>query len=276
MSYKQIKWMILLIPTFTVGIWEYIRHQFLMPYLSMDAGNWLTPVIVYLVSVTLLIRLFRMLEGARAALEQERASKAALEARDQLARELHDGISQSLFLLSVKTDKAERSLAGSGHESEIREIRKTVHEVNAYVRQAIAQLRYVPGPTAAPEEIALHAQVEVLVRETVPDAHIHWNLNGTTFSAKEQVELLACIREGLLNVRKHAQATKVQVHAEGTPMSWSIQIRDNGIGLKGDPLHLKDRYGLRITKERAVQMGWSFTLDSRPGQTQMTIGKEYV
>lgn len=43
MSYKQIKWMILLIPTFTVGIWEYIRHQFLMPYLSMDAGNWLTP-----------------------------------------------------------------------------------------------------------------------------------------------------------------------------------------------------------------------------------------
>ena len=60
MSYKQIKWMILLIPTFTVGIWEYIRHQFLMPYLSMDAGNWLTPVIVYLVSVTLLSRLFRM------------------------------------------------------------------------------------------------------------------------------------------------------------------------------------------------------------------------
>lgn len=124
MSYKQIKWMILLIPTFTVGIWEYIRHQFLMPYLSMDAGNWLTPVIVYLVSVTLLSRLFRMLEGARAALEQERAAKAALEARDQLARELHDGISQSLFLLSVKTDKAGRSLAGSGHEHEIQEIQK--------------------------------------------------------------------------------------------------------------------------------------------------------
>lgn len=65
MSYKQIKWMILLIPTITVGLWEYIRHQFLMPYLSMDAGNWLTPVIVYLVSVTLLSRLFLMLEGAR-------------------------------------------------------------------------------------------------------------------------------------------------------------------------------------------------------------------
>lgn len=255
MSYKQIKWMILLIPTFTVGIWEYIRHQFLMPYLSMDAGNWLTPVIVYLVSVTLLSRLFHMLEGARAALEQERAAKAALEARDQLARELHDGISQSLFLLSVKTDKAGRSLAGSGHEHEIQEIQKTVHEVNTYVRQAIAQLRFVPSSTVTSEIISLHAQVEVLVKETVPGAQIHWDLKGVKFSAKEQVELLACIREGLLNVRKHAQATRVQVHAEGNPIAWFIYIQDNGNGLSGDPLHLKDRYGLRITKERATEMG---------------------
>ncbi|PAD28874.1 sensor histidine kinase [Paenibacillus sp. 7523-1] len=273
MSYKQIKWMILLIPTLTVGLWEYIRHQFLMPYLSMDAGNWLTPVIVYLVSVTLLSRLFKMLEGARAALEQERASKAALEARDQLARELHDGIAQSLFLLSVKTDKAERGMAGTGHEHEIQEIRKTVHEVNAYVRQAIAQLRYVPGHTAMPTGVSLQGQVESLTQETIPGAQVHWELDSHFFTSKEQVELLACIREALINVRKHAQASHVQVEAEGNSLSWSVRIQDNGVGVSGDPLHLKDRYGLRITKERAIQMGWSFFLDSKPGLTRMTIGK---
>lgn len=273
MSYKQIKWMILLIPTLTVGLWEYIRHQFLMPYLSMDAGNWLTPVIVYLVSVTLLSRLFKMLEGARAALEQERASKAALEARDQLARELHDGIAQSLFLLSVKTDKAERGMAGTGYEHEIQEIRKTVHEVNAYVRQAIAQLRYVPGHTAMPTGVSLQGQVESLTQETIPGAQVHWELDSHFFTPKEQVELLACIREALINVRKHAQASHVQVEAEGNSLSWSVRIQDNGVGVSGDPLHLKDRYGLRITEERAIQMGWSFSLDSRPGLTRMTIGK---
>lgn len=273
MSYKQIKWMILLIPTITVGLWEYIRHQFLMPYLSMDAGNWLTPVIVYLVSVTLLSRLFLMLEGARAALEQERASKTALEARDQLARELHDGISQSLFLLSVKTDKAGRSLAGTSHEQDLRDIQKTVHEVNTYVRQAIAQLRYVPSPTADPEAVALQAQVESIVSDTVPEADVKWSLTEVSFSAKEQVELLACIREALLNVRKHAQANKVAVYAEGNASRWSVHIRDNGIGIQGDPMQFKDRYGLRITKERAEQMGWTFQLDSAPGDTQMIIGK---
>ncbi|MEN1989733.1 sensor histidine kinase [Paenibacillus hubeiensis] len=274
MSYKQIKWMILLIPTVTVGLWEYIRHQFLMPYLSMDAGNWLTPVIVYLVSVTLLSRLFNMLESARAALEQERSTKAALEARDQLARELHDGIAQSLFLLSVKTDKAERSLAGSEHERDIREIRKTVQEANDYVRQAISQLRYVPGHSAMPGKAPLLGQVKSIVNDTVPSARVHWQLDATFLTPKEQVELLACIREALMNVRKHAEATDVRIDAKGDSTFWTIRIEDNGVGINGDPFALKERYGLRITKERAAQMGWFFSLESKPGLTRITIGKE--
>ena len=28
MSYKQMKWLILIIPTLTIGIWEYVRHEF--------------------------------------------------------------------------------------------------------------------------------------------------------------------------------------------------------------------------------------------------------
>ncbi|SFF45349.1 two-component system, NarL family, nitrate/nitrite sensor histidine kinase NarQ [Paenibacillus algorifonticola] len=62
MYYKQIKWMILFIPTFTAAIWEYVRHQFLLPYISMDLGNWLTPVLVYVVGITLLTQLFRILK----------------------------------------------------------------------------------------------------------------------------------------------------------------------------------------------------------------------
>ncbi|WP_442435751.1 histidine kinase [Paenibacillus peoriae] len=68
----------------------------------MDLGNWLTPVLVYVVSITLLTQLFRILEKIQKELEIERSEKAVLEAREQLARELHDGIAQSLFLLSVK------------------------------------------------------------------------------------------------------------------------------------------------------------------------------
>jgi len=114
MSYRQLKWMILIVPTLLIGIWEYVRHQFLMPYLSMDTGNYLTPVLLFMISVTLQYKWFRKLESMQEELQKERSLKASWEEREQLARELHDGIAQSLFLLSVKVDRAEkdRILAG--------------------------------------------------------------------------------------------------------------------------------------------------------------------
>lgn len=70
MSYKQMKWLILIIPTLTIGIWEYVRHEFLLPYISMDLGNWLAPVIVFLVSILFLTQLFSLIERNQAELNE--------------------------------------------------------------------------------------------------------------------------------------------------------------------------------------------------------------
>ena len=99
MTYKQLKWFILLIPTVTVGVWEYVRHEYLLPYISMEVGNWLTPVIVLFVTFTLLTRFFKKLETIQEELRIERAEKAVLEERERIASNLHDGMAQSLFLL---------------------------------------------------------------------------------------------------------------------------------------------------------------------------------
>ena len=39
LKYKQIKWLILTIPTVTIALWEYIRHEFLLSYITMEIGN---------------------------------------------------------------------------------------------------------------------------------------------------------------------------------------------------------------------------------------------
>ncbi|MDO7906798.1 histidine kinase [Paenibacillus sp. JX-17] len=274
MSYKQLKWMILLIPTLTVGLWEYIRHQLLMPYLSMGAGNWLTPLIVYIVSVTLLSRLFTMMETARSELERERASKASLEAREQLARELHDGIAQSLFLLSVKLDKAKRHDPNPAITQDLQEITKTVHEVNRYVRQAISDLREVHEELPEEPPLDLRRKVAALTESILPGTLLDWHIADDQLVPREQAELLACIREGLLNARKHAQAERTAVVGRKTRTGWEVVIEDDGIGITGDPLLIPDRYGLRITRERAAQMGWMFSFEHEPGCTRMIIQKE--
>lgn len=101
MSYKQIKWLILIIPTLTIGLWEYVRHEFLLPYISMELGNVLAPIIVFLVTILFLTQLFDILERNQKELERAKALQAALEEREKIARELHDGIAQSLFLINV-------------------------------------------------------------------------------------------------------------------------------------------------------------------------------
>jgi len=100
-SYKQIKWLILIIPTLTIGLWEYVRHDFLLPYISMELGNVLAPIIVFLVTILFLTQLFDILERNQKELERAKALQAALEEREKIARELHDGIAQSLFLINV-------------------------------------------------------------------------------------------------------------------------------------------------------------------------------
>ncbi|MBU5351747.1 two-component sensor histidine kinase [Paenibacillus barcinonensis] len=277
MSYKQIKWMILFIPTITVALWEYVRHQFLLPYISMDLGNWLTPVFVYIVSITLLTKLFQMLEKMQRELESARTDKAALEAKEQLARELHDGIAQSLFLLSVKAEKLEKDSANDPeqHNENILSICKTIHEVNRYVRQAIANLRQNPEghPLAESRKSTLQHQILSMVRDIRTPIIVEWCLKDDHIENKEKVELLACVREALINMDKHAAASSGHIQADGLSHSWKIAITDNGKGFEGDPFAKKNKFGLRIMKERCSEMGWVMNMYRDNKQTVVEIRK---
>ncbi|MDQ0087069.1 two-component system nitrate/nitrite sensor histidine kinase NarQ [Paenibacillus anaericanus] len=274
MTYKQIKWMILFIPTLTVGIWEYVRHQFLLSYISMDIGNWITPLLVYIVSVTLLSRLFSMLEKIQRELESERANKGALEAREQLAKELHDGVAQSLFLLSVKIDRLEFTTDQAKLDHEIYKIRKTVHEVNRYVRQAISHLSYSTTLAEdAPQRESLDEKVKQIAEEVLISMDVDWNISDESLNSKEKVELLACIREAVINIQKHAHATKGWIEGKGNKEEWKVTIKDNGIGLQGDPFNYNDSYGLNIMDERAKEMNWDLRVVSENNYTKVELHK---
>ncbi|WP_243494872.1 hypothetical protein [Priestia aryabhattai] len=47
MKYRQIKWLILLLPTLTIALWDMFAMPF-APYISMDMGNVLSPLLVFL------------------------------------------------------------------------------------------------------------------------------------------------------------------------------------------------------------------------------------
>lgn len=271
LSYRKIKWLILLIPTLTVGVWEYVRHQFLLPYISMELGNWLTPLIVLLVTMLLTTKLFNLLEQIQEELQRSKAMQAVLQERENLARELHDGIAQSLFLLSVTMDQMEEQAANL--DKPLHRMRQTVREVDEYVRQAITNLRYPPEPMSMPWMESLERLTREFARDTSIKVNFQWDLPETALSMKEKVELYASIREALLNVRKHAGAREVWIQAESAGGGWRCQVVDDGQGFTTDPFREGHRYGLKILKERAAEMGWTLELKRDGGKTALIIQK---
>ncbi len=274
MPYKRIKWLIMWTPTVTIALWEYIRHTFLLPYISMDLGNALAPVIVLTVTVTLVYKLFQLLEQTSDSLERERLAKAAFVEREQLARELHDGISQSLFLLSVKLDKLEHAEDQESVQATAQQIRKTVKHVYDDVRQSIAGLRSDPSLTEVQWMQAVEDKAGEL-RLGGLQVELDWRLTDSYLTSKEKIELLAIVREAMLNAQKHSQANHLVVcahQAEGSSDGgfWCT-ITDDGIGVDDLALEAKGRYGVRMMRDRANAMGWQFDLHRKENHSNGEI-----
>ncbi|MFB9278906.1 sensor histidine kinase [Cohnella cellulosilytica] len=271
---RRIKWLILLIPTITIGLWEYVRHAFLLPYVSMDLGNLLAPFIVLAVTLTLVRSLFTRMEQSQMALQREKEAKAALEERESLARELHDGISQSMFLLAVKLDQLDEL----SREEPVRELagglRETVRVMHEDVRQAIANLRQPPSPESAAWVVPLRELLGETAELTGARAEFVWTIRDDGLTDKEKIELHACVREALVNVRKHARASHVYVIGEPDGAGgFRCRIEDDGVGFGGDPLQAQGRFGLRMVRDRAEAMGWSFLAERRGDRTVVELAK---
>lgn len=306
MTYAAIKRFILWTPTITIGLWEYLRHTVLLPYLSMDLGNLLAPVLVFLVTVTLLRKLFAMLEHTQEELQREKMVKAAFQEREQLARELHDGIAQSLFLLSVKLDRLDRAESPEDVRETTSRIRRTVRRIHDDVRQSIAALRNPPAAADLPWMQSLRALAGELESSGGVDVTLDWRLPDGSLTRKEKVELLAILREAVMNIRKHARAHRVTIacvpdtepadggersgmttaaaadrskrrsarHRTGRASSAGFRctVRDDGLGADPQALEAKGKYGVRMMRDRAEAMGWFVEIRSCHGETEQGEG----
>ncbi|MDN4592362.1 sensor histidine kinase [Polycladomyces subterraneus] len=271
MSYKQIKWLILIIPTVVIGLWEYIRHEFLLPYISMELGNWLSPVFVFLVTITFLVRLFAIYEQLQEQLKKEQEEKAVLQERERLARELHDGIAQSLFLCSVQVNQMKHKQPS---DQEWEDLDKSLRQIHDYVRYSISNLKSPPSTTRT---VAWKDRIQELVKQfrfnTGILTDLQMDMEENQLTNKEKIELFACIQEALTNIQKHAHATEVTIILITTKNGWCLKVEDNGQGYSGNPFQQPQRFGLRIMQERAIELNATLSLSRQQGKTRLVICK---
>lgn len=250
MTYQQLKWLIIIIPSMTIGLWEFVRHRYLLPVISMELGNWLSPFITLAVSLLFLTRLFDMIEKAHRALEKEKATKAVAEERERIAREIHDRVAQSLFFLHVKAQKIrEKSINEEPVEEDIDKMIHSLRKTHSDVRQAIRSLKQ-PA-----EDISQlwHETINQMILQFAEESRLEVTMDigeEQTLTSREKVELISCLQELLVNIQKHASATRVHVEFKETGRGWFLRVTDDGSGI-GNLEHVQKKgYGIEMIKER--------------------------
>lgn len=193
--------------------------------------------------------------------------KAILQERIRLAREIHDGLAQTLGFLKLKISQL-RAYLEQGELERASQTTQLLHEAisDAYIeaRHAIDQLRISIYDAALAEllqetldEFRESSGIPTECTLEPPDLRLPVEINA---------QLVRIVQESLSNIRKHAHAHQVQVQTF-IKNDWLIlEVRDDGVGFQPDEVSRHSQYGLRGMQERAEMIGAELQIISQPNQ----------
>jgi signal transduction histidine kinase len=208
--------------------------------------------------------------NARAYLYSEEL--AINEERNRIARDIHDGLAQSLAFASLKLDLAARLLETDPGRSrpELETVRRTLRENIKELRRSIFALRPIDlerlGFVATLRKYAAEfsEQHGLRVEVEAPDSfRVGQTTEGTLFRI---------VQEAMNNIAKHAGASTATVSIAVEDGSVLLSVHDDGRGFESasagaeDPPSLAGGIGIRAIQERVAARGGTFEIRSRPGQ----------
>lgn len=215
------------------------------------------------------------LRSANTALEELRevdVERAALEERSRVSRELHDGLAQGLWLAKLK---AGRLAALPNLDAEAvdlsNEVAGAIDDSLAEARHAVMALRLGTDSTHATLCSMMHRVVDDFADRVGVRTEFECDHSRPQVGSRVAAEILRVAQEALTNVRRHADATLVNVRFESRDGMVSVMVADNGRGF--DPTdHPDGKYGIVGMRERAALVHGLLTVDSRPADgTRVTI-----
>ncbi|MEW6325562.1 MAG: ATP-binding protein, partial [Nitrospirota bacterium] len=196
--------------------------------------------------------------------------QAVAEERGFMAREIHDGIAQSLAYLNLQVRQLKELLpSGDPHRvmAELDQIRRVVEETYAEARELLVDFRaaFKPGECFLD---ALNRHLSEFSRRTAIGTRLIAGPDLGPLPSGAQMPLFRIIQEALSNVRRHAGARQVTVELTAGESALEVAVRDDGCGFdaeaqaRGGSAH----FGLQIMRERAARLGGSVRIESQAGR----------
>jgi two-component system sensor histidine kinase UhpB len=206
----------------------------------------------------------RMLE--RLERERRRSGEMVLSAQEEerkrIARDLHDEVNQALTALLLRIEAVVQD-APPELRDELMETKRIANQAMRELLDLARQLR----PTALDDHglvAALRTHVREQDRRGPASAHFWADPTIGDLAPDVQVVIYRVAQEALVNAARHSGATRIEVTLENHGPVVCLLVSDNGSGFafaeEGKGL------GLSGMRERALLVGGTLEIDSRPGK----------
>ncbi|MBN1220791.1 MAG: GAF domain-containing sensor histidine kinase [Anaerolineae bacterium] len=205
-------------------------------------------------------------------LEQQRILEKEAEARRKLARDLHDGPTQSIAAIAMRLNFIKMVLQNKDVNKAYDEIikveeiaQRTTHEIRTMLFAMRPVILETQGLMAALEQYVERLRTtetfEVVLSSQGYDGQLDSEAEGVVF---------AIVEEAVGNVKKHSQATKLNISLVARQGNLFVEVRDNGVGFDVDTTKAtydqRTSLGLINMDERARAVGGRCVLESTPGK----------
>jgi len=189
--------------------------------------------------------------------------KTLIQERTRLAREIHDGLAQTLGFLKLQVAQMQNYL----ERNEIERLHKSVDLCYATLSDAYQDVRQaIDGLRIGPSGNSLQGWLEQTIEEFQEISELAVDLDEmdvqTELPPEIHAQLIRIVQEALSNIRKHAQAENVWINCREFEGDLWLEIRDDGVGFSPEDVPKPSRHGLKGMRERAELIGADFQVIS--------------
>jgi PAS domain S-box-containing protein len=197
--------------------------------------------------------------------QRELDLRTAIEERERISQDLHDGILQSLFAVGLGLEATKsamsptvRKMSGPPLNRAIEQLNRVMHEIRNFIAGLGSDLLQGKGLSTALQQMlsSLTQSQATRVRLALDDRAVR------AVSAEQSLHLLHVIQEAVSNCIRHGRAQEARVSLKMLKQGVRLSIRDNGRGFKQDAAK-RTGHGLTNMAARAEKLGGRFTILSK-------------
>jgi signal transduction histidine kinase len=196
--------------------------------------------------------------------------------RRYVAKELHDGVAQTVLQLGLQIGICQKLLERGKTKmlgKELNQLEQRIQLASGQIRELIADMR----PTKIDPEAPVPAQVQHLIdlhhERGGPPVTYQVNVADISLTPLQILALNRIIQESLLNIRKHAEAQQVQVDIVEDDALTALTIADDGPGFDLAEITTRstDKGGAGLANLQARAEAAGLKLELTTGSTGTTV-----